>query len=65
MLLMEFGDFPMMRRMLRGIRERAEAEYRRHFLRVPDRHRPALLRAAPVAVIGACVGYLVWRVRRA
>jgi hypothetical protein len=26
MLLMEFGDFPMMRRMLRGIRERAEAE---------------------------------------
>jgi hypothetical protein len=24
-LLMEFGDFPMMRRMLRGIRERAEA----------------------------------------
>jgi hypothetical protein len=28
-LLMEFGDFPMMRRMLRGIRERAEAEHRR------------------------------------
>ena len=29
MPLMEFGDFPMMRRMLRGIRERAEAEHRR------------------------------------
>lgn len=27
-LLMEFGDFPMMRRMLRGIRERAEAAHR-------------------------------------
>lgn len=26
-LLMEFGDFPMMRRMLRGIRERAEAAH--------------------------------------
>jgi hypothetical protein len=25
-LLMEFGDYAMMRRMLRGIRERAEAE---------------------------------------
>jgi hypothetical protein len=31
MPLMEVGDFPMMRRMLRGIRERAEAErHRRH-----------------------------------
>ena len=29
MPLMEFGDFPMMRRMLRGIRERAEAEHHR------------------------------------
>jgi len=28
-LLMEFGDFPMMRRMLRGIRSRAEAQRRR------------------------------------
>jgi hypothetical protein len=28
-LLMEFGDYPMMRRMLRGIRERAEAEHQR------------------------------------
>jgi hypothetical protein len=28
-LLMEVGDFPMMRRMLHGIRERAEAEHRR------------------------------------
>ena len=24
-VLMEFGDFPMMRRMLRGIKERAES----------------------------------------
>jgi hypothetical protein len=24
-VLMEFGDFPMMRRMLKGIKERAEA----------------------------------------
>jgi hypothetical protein len=29
LLLMEFGDFAMMRRMLRGIRERAEAEHGR------------------------------------
>jgi hypothetical protein len=28
-LLMEFGDYAMMRRMLRGIRERAEAEGQR------------------------------------
>jgi hypothetical protein len=28
-LLMEVGDYPMMRRMLRGIRGRAEAEHRR------------------------------------
>jgi hypothetical protein len=28
-LLMEVGDYPMMRRMLRGIRRRAEAEHRR------------------------------------
>jgi len=28
-LLMELGDYPMMRRMLRGIRERAEVEHPR------------------------------------
>ncbi len=28
-LLMEVGDYPMMRRMLRGIRKRAEAQHRR------------------------------------
>jgi hypothetical protein len=28
-LLMEVGDYPMMRRMLRGIRDRAEAEHQR------------------------------------
>ena len=38
MPLMEFGDFPMMRRMLRGIRERAEAE---HLRRVPPPATPA------------------------
>ena len=38
--LMEFGDFPMMRRMLRGIRERAEAE-RRGAQRIGHRHPPA------------------------
>ena len=26
-MLMELADYPMMRRMLRGIRERAEAEH--------------------------------------
>ena len=31
-LLMEVGDYPMMRRMLRGIRDRAEAEHRRRAL---------------------------------
>jgi hypothetical protein len=35
---MEFGDFPMMRRMLRGIRERTEAE---HLRRVPPPATPA------------------------
>lgn len=62
-LLMEFGDFPMMRRMLRGIRERAEAEHRR---RSPPPVRPrrlALIRGAHTlawASIEACVGYLLW-----
>jgi hypothetical protein len=28
-VLMEFGDYPMMRRMLRGIRKRAETQHRR------------------------------------
>lgn len=62
-LLMEFGDFPMMRRMLRGIRERAEAEHRR---RTPPPVRPrrlALIRGAHTlawASIEACVGYLLW-----
>lgn len=61
--LMEFGDFPMMRRMLRGIRERAEAEHRR---RTPPPARPrrlALIRAVHTAAwfsIESCVVYLVW-----
>lgn len=63
LLLMECGDFPMMRRMLRGIRERAEAEHRR---RTPPPVRPrrlALIRGlhtAAWASIEICVGYLVW-----
>jgi hypothetical protein len=62
-LLMEFGDFPMMRRMLRGIRERAEAEHRRR--NPPPLHpgRLALVRAVHTAAwasIEACVGYLLW-----
>jgi hypothetical protein len=62
-LLMEFGDFPMMRRMLRGIRERAVAEHRR---RTPPPVRPgrlALIRGTHTlawASIEACVGYLLW-----
>src|SRR5687768_6054815 len=40
LVLMEFGDFPMMRRMLRGIRERAEAQHRR---RTPPPLRPRQL----------------------
>jgi hypothetical protein len=34
-LLMEVGDYPMMRRMLRGIRDRAEAEHRRRAAGAP------------------------------
>jgi hypothetical protein len=62
-VLMELGDWPMMRRMLRGIRERAEVEHRR---RVPPPVRPRRLAAikavhtAAWASIEFCVGYLVW-----
>jgi len=61
--LMEFGDFPMMRRMLRGIRQRAEAEQRRQ---TPPPARPGrlrLIRAVHTAAwfsIESCVGYLLW-----
>jgi hypothetical protein len=34
-LLMEFADYSMMRRMLRGIRERAEAEHQRRARSMP------------------------------
>jgi hypothetical protein len=63
LLLMEFGDFPMMRRMLLGIRERAEAEHRR---RTPPSVRPrrlALIRGVHTAAwasIETCVGCLLW-----
>jgi len=45
--LMEFGDFPMMRRMLRGIRERAEAERRGRGKRIGHRHPPGVVRPEP------------------
>jgi hypothetical protein len=63
MPLMEFGDFPMMRRMLRGIRERAEAEHRRRLPPPVDARRLALIRGVHTAAwfsIEFCVGYLLW-----
>jgi hypothetical protein len=62
-VLMEFGDFPMMRRMLRGIRQRAEAEHRRRDPPPVDAHRLALIRGVHTAAwfsIESCVGYLLW-----
>jgi len=62
-VLMEFGDFPMMRRMLRGIRERAEAEHRRRSPAQPRPRRLAAIKAVHTAAwasIECCVGYLVW-----
>jgi hypothetical protein len=38
MPLMELGDFPMMRRMLRGLQERAEADHRRSRVRALRHH---------------------------
>jgi hypothetical protein len=61
--LLELGDFPMMRRMLRGIRERAEAEHRRLVPLPIDAPRLALIRGLHTAAwfsIEACVGYLLW-----
>ncbi|WP_448639395.1 hypothetical protein [Geodermatophilus sp. URMC 63] len=46
-LLMEVADFPMMRRMLRGIRDRAEAEHRRRATAPLSTSRPQIL-AGPV-----------------
>jgi hypothetical protein len=63
MPLMEFGDFPMMRRMLRGLRERAEAEHRRRVPRTVDVRKLALIRGVHTAAwfsIESCVGYLLW-----
>jgi hypothetical protein len=62
-LLMEFGDFPMMRRMLHGIRERAEAEHRRHHPAPVRPVRLALIRGVHTAAwfwIESCVAYLLW-----
>jgi hypothetical protein len=62
-LLMEFGDFPMMRRMLRGLRERAEAEHRRRVPPPVDAGRLALIRGVHTAAwfsIESCVAYLLW-----
>jgi CBS domain-containing protein len=63
MPLMELGDFPMMRRMLRGIRERAEAEHRRLVPPPVDAGRLALIRGVHTAAwfsIESCVAYLLW-----
>ncbi|MGY1699818.1 SRPBCC family protein [Geodermatophilus sp. SYSU D00766] len=62
-LLMEFGDFPMMRRMLRGVRERAEAEHRRRFPPSLRPRRLAVVRGVHTAawfVVESCVGWLLW-----
>ena len=61
--LMEFGDFPMMRRMLRGIRERAESEQQRRTAPTAHPRQLALIRAVHTAAwasIEFCVGYLLW-----
>jgi hypothetical protein len=63
MPLMEFGDFPMMRRMLLGIRQRAEVEHRRRTPPPADPRRLAQIRSAHTAAwasIEFCVGYLLW-----
>jgi hypothetical protein len=62
-LLMEFGDWPMMRRMLRGIRDRAEAEHRRLHPPPVNARRLAAIKAVHTAAwasIEFCVGYLLW-----
>jgi hypothetical protein len=62
-VLMEVGDFPMMRRMLRGIRQRAEAEHRQQVPPPVDARRLALIRGVHTAAwfsIESCVGYLLW-----
>jgi hypothetical protein len=62
-LLMEFGDFPMMRRMLRGLRERAQTEHRRRVPPPVDARRLALIRGVHTAAwfsIESCVAYLLW-----
>jgi len=62
-LLMEIGDFPMMRRMLRGVRARAEAEHRKRTPPPLNRRRLAAIRAVHTAAwasVEACVGYLLW-----
>src|SRR4051812_48031063 len=61
--LMELGDWPMMRRMLRGLRERAEAEHRRRIPPSVPPRRLAAIRAVHTAAwasIEFCVGYLLW-----
>lgn len=58
--LMEFGDFPMMRRMLRGIRERAEADHRRgRFAGGTRQPTPGARRVAVAAAVATGVGILV------
>ncbi|GAB3326481.1 hypothetical protein GCM10027451_51820 [Geodermatophilus aquaeductus] len=56
-------DFPVMRRMLRGVRERAEAGHRRRVPPVVRPRRLAVIRSVHTAAwfsIESCVGYLLW-----
>jgi hypothetical protein len=62
-LLLEFGDWPMMRRMLRGIRDRAETEHRRVHPPPVNARRLAQIKAVHTAAwasIEFCVGCLIW-----
>jgi hypothetical protein len=62
-VLLELGDWPMMRRMLRGIRQGAEDEHRRRMPATPRPGRLALIKAVHTAAwasIEFCVGYLLW-----
>jgi hypothetical protein len=61
--LVELGDWPMMRRMLRGIRERAEAEHRRRHPPPADVRRLVAIKTVHTAAwasIEFSVGYLLW-----
>jgi hypothetical protein len=60
--LLELGDWPMMRRMLRGIRERAEAEHRR---RLPPPVQPRWFAGNLPAIQLPVLALVSWLHRRA